>query len=79
MNDELPKFTSSASLLRRLIYRIRLWWWGKLTTVERDHMDAWGSHLTTEYEIFDCRGNSIGYWAYGSFDPNAPYQGDKLP
>lgn len=58
-----------------LFYKIRLWWWGKLTYVTKDTMDAWGSRLETEYEIRDCRGKLIGYWAYGAYDPSLPYKG----
>lgn len=62
--------------MKRFIYRLRLWWWGKLTEKTIDTMDAWGSWLVTEYEVLDCRGNVIGYWAYGNWDPNLPYHGN---
>ena len=30
----------------------------------------------SEIEYTDKRGRVVGYWAYGSFDPTLPYQGE---
>jgi hypothetical protein len=30
----------------------------------------------SEIEYLDNDGNRVGYWAYGSYDPAYPYQGD---
>jgi hypothetical protein len=33
-----------------------------------------GDNVPAEYSYWS-KGKIIGYWAYGSFDPNMPYQG----
>ncbi len=63
--------------MRKLIYKIRLWWWGRTTIRVTDTMEAWGSPLVTEYEVLDCRGKVIGFFAYGNFDPSLPYRGEN--
>lgn len=62
--------------MKRLIYRIWLWFQTPVTYRTTDTMDAWGSRLVTEYEVLNRRGKVIGYWAYGNYDPNCRYQGD---
>lgn len=62
--------------MRRLIYRLRLWWWGPLTTRTTDTMEAWGSPIETEYEVLTSKGRVVGYCAYGHYDPELPYRGD---
>lgn len=32
--------------------------------------------VASEIEYFGRFNKSIGYWAYGSFDPSGPYQGE---
>lgn len=32
--------------------------------------------LPCEYKIYD-KGQVVGYWAYGAFDPSYPYRGQK--
>jgi len=34
------------------------------------------ANVTCEVAYYDRFGREIGYWAYGSFDPSYPYQGD---
>lgn len=61
------------------LFLYRLWlnlWHAPVRFETRDTMDAWGSKLETEYEVFNRRGKPIGYWAYGSYDPNGFYQGE---
>lgn len=63
--------------MKKKLKRFWLWFYHRpLSSVDRDSMDAWGSSMTTEYEVFNRRGESIGYWAYGSWDPNGFYQGE---
>lgn len=35
----------------------------------------WINHQPCEIEYYDEQGVVIGYWAYGSYDPDLPYQG----
>ncbi len=35
-----------------------------------------GDNVTAEIEYRDKEGNIVGYWAYGSWNPNLPYQGE---
>lgn len=58
--------------MRRLARQLWLWIrFGKITSkvVARD------GGVASEIEYFDRNGKSIGYWAYGSFDPSGPYRG----
>lgn len=34
------------------------------------------ANVVSEVEYLNKAGQRIGYWAYGYFDPNFPYQGD---
>lgn len=43
---------------------------GRLT--ERVMMNDW---YVAEIEYKDRNGRQVGYWAYGYFEPNQPYQG----
>lgn len=63
--------------LKRLLYKLRLWW-GPLTTVTMDTMEAWGGRIETEHEVRTARGQVVGYWAYGAYNPFYPYQGPDL-
>jgi hypothetical protein len=55
---------------------IKLWHAPLVHTVV-DTMEAWGSRITTEVEVTNRRGQVIGYWACGSWDPNGIYRGDE--
>jgi len=46
--------------------------WGRVRW--RTTQDINGTAAEIEYT--DRFGRVIGYWAYGSFDPQLPYQGD---
>jgi hypothetical protein len=35
-----------------------------------------GHNIPAEIEYVNRKGEVIGFWAYGYFDPNYPYQGD---
>ena len=35
-----------------------------------------GDNVPAEIEYRDEEGNVVGYWAYGSWDPAYPYQGE---
>ena len=64
--------TFLTNLRRRIVSRwIRLLW-GDITFQVRDTI----AYVSCEIEYFDCRGDSIGYWAYGYFDPAYPYAAD---
>lgn len=45
---------------------------GPLTWRVTDSID----NLTTEVEYTNIDGKVVGYWAYGSWDPELPYQGE---
>jgi hypothetical protein len=34
------------------------------------------ANVPCEISYIDSKGREVGYWAYGYFDPRAPYQGD---
>lgn len=56
----------------RFLKRLYLkWFHAPLRQQETDWMDAWGSRLTTEFEILNRRDETIGYWAYGYCDPTS--------
>lgn len=55
-------------LLLRLYVRLRF---GKLHFVPKDRIDG----LVCEQEAQNARGEVVGYWAYGSYDPSYPYRG----
>jgi hypothetical protein len=54
--------------IKKLWYRIK---WGDIQFVVKCFID----YTPCEIEYYDRKGNVIGYWAYGSFDPAMPYQG----
>ena len=52
-----------------------LWSWVKWGRLKegKTYATEWG---VMEYEVLSARfGKVVGYWAYGSFDPCFPYQG----
>ena len=56
---------------------VRVWQhlkYGQITSKVKDTIGG----LTCEEAYYDCNGEMIGYWAYGSFDPAYPYQGDGV-
>lgn len=65
------------NLIAKYLYKLRLWWWGETTVRTLDTMEAWGGRIVTEEETLDRRGNVIGYWGYGSWHPDYPYQGEE--
>lgn len=48
--------------------------WGAVEEKVMDSIDRW---CTTEVAYLDRRGNLIGYWAYGCFDPSFPFRGQE--
>lgn len=60
--------------LKSKIKRMFLLKYGHITE-EIKSIDA---GFVSEVEYRDCNGVVIGYWAYGSFDPSLPYQGEDL-
>jgi hypothetical protein len=56
--------------LRRLWMRVRF---GEVTDRV---IGTVGDNVPSEIEFLDRRGRVIGYWAYGYFHPDYPYQGE---
>jgi len=53
----------------------RIWQWILFGTIT-EHITAHvADHVVSEIEYRGRGGKVVGYWAYGSFDPNYPYQG----
>lgn len=49
--------------------------WNRVTSKVISSVDVGvGQGIPCEIEYFDDLGREIGYWAYGSFDPNGPYR-----
>lgn len=46
--------------------------WGEITGTI---VATAGDRVPAEIEYKDCKGNVIGYWAYGYFHPGYPFQG----
>lgn len=46
---------------------------GKITSTIKDQCGS----TVTEIEYRDDTGVVVGYWAYGHYDPELPYQGEK--
>lgn len=46
--------------------------YGKITETVTDSVD----NIPCEISYYDCNGNVIGFWSYGSFDPAYPYMGE---
>ena len=40
-------------------------------------VDTISEGTVCEIEYTDQHGNVVGYWAYGSYDPSLPYQGQS--
>jgi hypothetical protein len=81
MND--PFYTSKQDKLILSIKfnceRLRVWLYGRYmqafkVKVTSRTVDSIDMH-PCEIEYKDKNGKLVGYWAYGSFDPNFPYQG----
>ena len=54
--------------IKKIYYLIR---YGKITSMTVDDIN----YTPCEIKYMDKNGNIIGYWAYGYFEPNLPYQG----
>ena len=48
--------------------------WGRLREEVRDRID-W---IVTEVAYIDRYGHVVGYWGYGSFDPEGAYRGQPF-
>lgn len=58
--------------LKEPIKRLYLWVrWGEIT----EHVVDTIANVACEIEYRDRNGKTIGYWAYGHFDPGYPYRG----
>lgn len=61
---------------QKIAFRAHAFWswlrFGTLTERTVAVMDGW---CVMEIEYKDCRGNIVGWWAHGSFDPSLPYRG----
>jgi hypothetical protein len=55
--------------LKRILNKIRF---GKITTKVTATA---GDNVLAEIEYYDHNGKQIGFWAYGYFHPDYPYQG----
>lgn len=53
----------------------RLWQWIRFGTISAHVVGTAGDNVAAEIEYRGRRGRVVGFWAYGSFDPNGPYQG----
>ena len=59
--------------IRRFLLRLYVHMrYGKLTAVTKSMVT---DGVIGEIEYVDRKGICRGYWAYGCFDPNQPYQG----
>lgn len=46
--------------------------------VDEEVIRSIDANVVSEVEILNKAGERIGYWAYGSYDPSLPYQGEEL-
>jgi hypothetical protein len=44
--------------------------------VDQERIRSVDGGVASEIEYLNWRGERIGYWAYGSYDPSLPYQGE---
>lgn len=51
-------------------------YWDDSNIVTDEVIHAVDGGYVSEIEYLNKYGERIGYWAYGSFDPSLPYQGD---
>ena len=49
--------------------------WVRFGTITEHTTATAGDNVTAEVEYRGRHGKVVGYWAYGYFDPNLPYQG----
>lgn len=51
----------------------------KLFSKVEDTIEAWGSHVPSEISIWSEKSKEmVGYWAYGWYDHELPYQGQDF-
>lgn len=68
----MSKATGNKIQPKGLLDRFVIWLrWGYLT----EHNKATVGGHVSEIEYHDKKGNIVGYWAYGEFDPHLPYRG----
>ena len=60
-----------------MLYKIKKIWciikYGKISDIVIDDING----IPSEIKYIDKNGNEIGYWAFGYFQPNMPYQGQS--
>jgi len=63
--------------MKKIINIIKKLWYlllyGRITYTVMDDING----MVCEEKYVDRYGNIVGYWAYGNFDPNLPYQGQS--
>ena len=53
------------------------WWIGPVTDKVTSSIDMGvGPGLPCEIGYYNSKGELVGYWAYGGFDPAFPYKGE---
>ena len=60
----------------KIIIKLKqIYLWLRFGIITSKVKDMAGDHVVAEIEYYDENGVTIGYWAYGYFDPSLPYQG----
>ncbi len=54
----------------------KIWLWIRFGKITSRITGTAGDNVPAEIEYLDRWGNVIGFWAYGSWQPGCPYQGE---
>lgn len=74
---EFPALSRREILANRLKRRLqKTWHWIRFGTLTLRVTGTAGDNVAAEVEYIGRFGRVVGFWAYGSFDPAYPYQGD---
>ena len=55
----------------------KIWFWIRYGKVKSEVKSTDGGRISEE-SFMGRNGRRVGYWAYGSFDPGYPYQGQDV-
>lgn len=60
-----------------MLRRAKVFWrWVRFGTITSKVVGTAGDNVAAEIEYRGRGGRVVGYWAYGSWDPSGPYQGE---
>lgn len=60
-----------------MLRRLKVFWrWVRFGAITSKVVGTAGDNVPAEIEYRGRGGRVVGYWAYGSWDPSGPYQGE---